>query len=228
MKDLFSRTRELRHAESGKVLFSARVGDTRRLVQKAVEDDADLEGVNLSRQNLSGARYVQARFNRARFIRANLTRAELTGLNGHQADFSQSLMPHARMDRSDLREALFRGAILRGANFREAHLQNARFGKHIGDEGPDPADLMHADFRGADLRGANFAGCDLTGAHFNVDQLEGAIFAGAKGLDQVQLYSATDAPLQGWVMTEDGPVEPAPPKAKRRHKITPGTTGPAP
>lgn len=217
--DLFSGRHELRHAESGEVLFVARIADIRRLVQKALEDDTNLAGVDLSRRNLSGARYGEGRFEGARFVRSNLTRAELTGIQAHQADFSGALMPHARMDRADLREGLFRGAILRRANFRQAQLQNARFGRHIGDEGPEPADLMGADFRGADLRGANFAGCDLTGASFTVEQLDGAIFAGARGLDQVQLFAANETPLNGWKMTQDGPVELPKPKADRRQPV---------
>jgi uncharacterized protein YjbI with pentapeptide repeats len=137
---------------------------------------ADLTGAVLDRAlfnqaNLEGARLAQAGGIGAEFQEARLARADLTGARLPGADCSGALLDGALLDRLEAPDLQLGGARGAGARFREARLPGAR--------ADADTRLERADFRRADLAGAAWAG-----AAFPEGQFAGAV------LDQADLSRA--------------------------------------
>ncbi len=100
---------------------------------------ADLRGVRIENANLSGADLEQADMRSGalsmngrymapqpvNFRGANLSGARLIGSMAHQADFSDTIMTDAQIQKADLRGARFQNADLSGANLTGVQLNGA-------------------------------------------------------------------------------------------------------
>jgi len=157
---------EIKHRDSGAVLFSGGADSLRLCVEAAVKSGADLSCADLSCADLRGA---------------DLRGADLRGANLYGAN-----LYGANLSDADLRGANLRGADLRGADLYGANLSDADlYGAHL-----SRADLRGADLRGADLRGANLYGANLSDADLRGANLRGADLRGAN-LSCANLYGAT-------------------------------------
>jgi uncharacterized protein YjbI with pentapeptide repeats len=124
---------------------------------------------DLSDVNLSGKHLNDIDFRGANLWRAKLNSVDLRGADLSNADLTEAVVEHARLD---------------NARFRGARLSRAQFGR---------SSLCGADLSDADLSGAIFSGADLTNvrlvrgnvgsAQFRGSRLENADFTGARGLD---------------------------------------------
>ena len=114
--------------------------------KKAILDDYDLRGADLSNANLRGADLSNANLRGADLSNANLSDADLSDADLRGADLSNANLSDADLRGADLRSAGLRGANLSNANLSDANLSNANL---------SDANLKGADLRGADLRGAN-------------------------------------------------------------------------
>ncbi len=118
------------------------------------------------------------------------TNAELSGISLHGARISKGVFEKAKLHAVDLSGAEARGADfldsgLRFATLDKGHFEEAVLAKtyapflHAVEAAFEGADLAGADFFGSDFRGANFAGAKLRGTSFAFADLRGAKFDGA-------------------------------------------------
>lgn len=121
--------------------------------------------------NMAGIR-VQADLSGADFRGADLTDAHFDPLEARPG--SGTLVTAYR---NILKSCNFSGARARQTDFTQAIMMFSRF---------TGADLRGAKFNKADLSMVDFSGADLTDADFSEADLDGAILAGAKGLETVK------------------------------------------
>ena len=101
------------------------------------------------------------------------------------ADFEDSSVQRARLDRASLVEARLPSANLQGATLRDANLRGANLsGAALSGAKVNGARLTRADLTGAILVGADLRNADLTGANLHNARLSGADLRGAR-LDEV-------------------------------------------
>ena len=152
-------------------------------VEKAVDFQLDLAGVNLSDGqldsiDLSGAKLWGANLSGASLATANLRRALLNG-----ADLSNSGLREANMTDTSLSGANLTGARLYRADLSRAALVNA----NLSNVNLRRAILKGASLRRANLTGANLIDSDITSARFSSNNGRYP----AIGLIQTQLNAAT-------------------------------------
>ena len=110
------------------------------------------------------------------------------------ADFSNLIMPKAKLDQTKLQGANLDGTQLRGAKLEGAQLQGVRLGR---------AQLQNAILKGVQLQGMNLFGAQLRGAILDDAKLQGVSLDNAQlqgaSLVRAQLQGASldDAQLQG-------------------------------
>ena len=128
----------------GSVLFSYESEDntTKKAVEEAIKQRANLSEADLSEANLSRA-YLSG----ANLSRAYLSGADLSGANLSEADLSEANLSRANLSRADLSEA-----DLSEANLSRADLSGA--------------DLSRANLSGANLSEANLSGANLSGVYY--------------------------------------------------------------
>ena len=122
--------------------------------------NAELDGVNFSKQDLRWAD----------FSGAILAKVELEGADLRQSDFTGSELKDVDFSRvSNLMESKFEEANLEGTNFSELFLREGIFSR--------ARNIKSANFDGTDLGRAVFTGCDLSHVDFTrVRSLRMAIF----------------------------------------------------
>jgi uncharacterized protein YjbI with pentapeptide repeats len=141
------------------IIFSAKVGSVKDLLELAVATHVTLAEAKLSQKQLAGGYFSggilpgadlsHAELSEANFARADLRGADLTGAN----------LIGANLEAADLLAANMTGCKLSQANLVRANLGNAN--------------LTAADLSGADLSYANMDGADLTSSRMDVANLEG-------------------------------------------------------
>jgi hypothetical protein len=121
------------------------------LIDRVVNPDAKLHGLDLHEADLAGENLLRAaNLMRADLSGANLSEAFLTNANLFQANLSGANLSGANLSRAN-----FSGVNLSGADLSGANLNGAKFPR---------AKLIFADLSGANLSEANLSGADLTGA----------------------------------------------------------------
>ena len=122
------------HRWRSEPVWTGEAANLRDAVERAVREDANLEGAYLTGANLTGANLEGANLAGANLEGANLAGANLTGAN-----LTGAYLTGANLEGANLAGANLAGAYLAGANLAGAYLT------------------------GANLAGANLAGAYLTG-----------------------------------------------------------------
>jgi len=137
---------------------------------------ADLKGINLSKESLARINLAGANLAGARLIGADLTQADLSG-----AILSDANIEGAKLAKADLKRAVLCGADLTQADLSQADLSNA--------------DMRHANLWAAELWGAKLDGTKLEGANLESIEIAGKVMAGTGDvekymtiLDESQIY----------------------------------------
>jgi uncharacterized protein YjbI with pentapeptide repeats len=168
---VFKRERfEIRHRNSGELVYAGDEVSLGALVQKAVSagtdlSDCDLSGVDLARANLVGARLARADLTKANLVGADLTGAYLAGATMISAELYGATLYKANLADADLSDSNLSKvhavwSFLKGANLSESNLTRA--------------DFAGANLAGAELFQAIFDQTNLTGAHLNGAELRTA------------------------------------------------------
>lgn len=165
---------EIRHRDSGEVIFEGEAESLAALVQKAVLAGVDLTGAKLSRADLS-----KMDLSGARLVRADLTASNLMGTDFTVANLSEATLASANLCGAILYKANLACADLSESNLTLAFCVWAFMPK---------ADFSEANLSKANLAGANLGGANLFEAIFTHANLAGAYLAGAnmdgvRGLD---------------------------------------------
>ena len=132
--------------------------------------NANLIGLNFSKENLSGINLSRVYLNSVNFSGANLSNANLSG----------SDITCANLMGADLSNANLSGANLNGANLREANLSNANLNSaYLSGADLSGANINNADLYSADLHEANFTKSNLCFSNMNKANLDNTDFSNA-------------------------------------------------
>ncbi|MEP5632651.1 MAG: pentapeptide repeat-containing protein [Tateyamaria sp.] len=155
--------------------------------------EIDLRGANLQKCDLKGLVFDKALFQDAELQGANLGHAELQGAYLGDAQLQGTDLGHAELQGAYLRDAQLQGAYLRDAQLQGAYLSDAQLqAANLNRAQLQAADLIHAELQGAylsdaqlqaaDLSGAQLQGADLIHAQLQRAYLSGAQFDAATSL----------------------------------------------
>ena len=147
--------------------------------------NANLSGVNLSRENLSGCNLSNANFTdadlsggelwEADFTNSNLTNVDLRNANLHKATLAKVKLNRSKLNGIDLTDADLSGADLEGVDLTGAKLSLANLtGANLSAGNLSGVDLRRTDLSIANLSGANLLRANLTGANLREANLTGA------------------------------------------------------
>lgn len=161
--------------------------------KRAMLEDCDLSGLDLSHMNFSDGIFMSCRFEdcegrgvkftgailrSSAFDRADLTNADFQRSDLRSASFQDAIMAGASLGRSDMRRdaysddaSSFKGAVLTRANFTDSKMKGADLSGAIMQE----TNLSNADLRGASFRSAELAGVVLAGATVIDSDFSGAV-----------------------------------------------------
>ena len=156
--------------DSGKILFESSVGTIRELLEKTVEEGANLEGAYLEDAYLKDA-YLKDAYLKGAYLKD----AYLEGANLKDAYLEDANLKGANLEGAYLEGANLEGANLEGAYLEDAYLKDA----YLKDAYLKDAYLKGANLKGAYLKGANLEGANLEGANLEGAYLEGANLKGA-------------------------------------------------
>lgn len=146
----------------------------------------NLSGLNLASFNLEGSNFEMAQFNNSDLEGANLAHANLAKAYFCEANLSNSIFRHARMNEVELREA-----VLRSVDFSYASLENSIIsGSDISYSNMNHANLASVDFGASNATGTDFLHADLSNATFTGSKLSYSNFSFCK-LDGVSFARAS-------------------------------------
>ncbi|MFG6105406.1 pentapeptide repeat-containing protein [Leptothoe sp. EHU-05/26/07-4] len=123
-----------------------------------LQDEADLNGINLTYANLSGVSFPAGFISNANLANANLRKAYLPGVAFKGTELTWADLSDACLLSTYFKNAELQFALLRRANLSQAFLTNAW--------------LMKADLRGADLSQALLNDADLSGTDLRETSLD--------------------------------------------------------
>ena len=157
----------------------------------------DLGYINLVRANLTGANLSFADLTKANLSEAVLSRAVLTGAKLAEAHLYLAMAFRASLDGADFTDAVLPGAKIRYTQFTAAHLKRADLtGADLTGADLTGSDLTEAKLSGADLTEAKLSDADLTSADLTDTKLSRANMTGANLTDaDLTFADLTAAPL---------------------------------
>ena len=149
--------------------------------------EIDLRGANLQNCDLAGLAFDKALFQNAQLQGADLQFAQLQGANLERAQLQRADLGGAQLQGAVLMGAQLQGANLMGARLQGAVLRGAQLqGADLGGAQLQGANLWHAQLQRANLGGAQLQGADLGDA-----QLQGADLWDARFDAETFLTAAT-------------------------------------